>query len=145
MELTTKNLVYVTASIGAILWGYFGVTDSLPIETLLGLGATTAGYIYAVVGLAGLLSLLYTAAVWSDIDPTVVAGLYILADVGAILWGVYWYTGSTPTDLFGFLSGSIGTVFYLAVAFGGVLSLLIAMSYMDEDSNTTDASDALDG
>jgi len=145
MKLTTKNLVYVTASIGAILWGYFGVTDSLPIETLLGLDATTAGYIYAVVGLAGLLSLAYTAAVWADIEPTVIAGLYILADLGAVFWGVYWYTEKTPTELFGFLDGSIGTVFYLAVAAGGVLSILIAMSYMDEDSNTTDASDALNG
>jgi uncharacterized membrane protein YuzA (DUF378 family) len=145
MELTTKNLVYVVSSIGAILWGYFGVTGNFPVESLLGLDATTAGYLYAVVGLAGALSLLYTAAVWDDIDPTVIALLYILADIGAVLWGYYWYSGQTPTEAFGFLDGSIGTVVYLAVAAGGLLSLLIAFSFMDEDSNTTDASDALDG
>jgi len=142
MEITTKNIVYVVSSIGAILWGYLGVTGNFPLETLLGLDVTTAGYIYAVVGVAGLLSLVYTAAVWDEIEPTVVVGLYVLADVGAVLWGYYWYSGQTPTDLITQLQ-PYSTAFYIVVAAGGILSLLIAFTFMDEESNTTEVSEAL--
>jgi len=146
MILSTKNLAYLISSIGAVLWGIFALSQgsTLPLEQYLGLDATTAGWIYAAVGAAGFLSVAFTVAVWDEIDPTIVVALYLLADLGALAWGLLWLTDKTPIELLGLdPSGSVAQGLYLAIAAGGVLSFLIALSFMDEDSNTTDASDAL--
>jgi uncharacterized membrane protein YuzA (DUF378 family) len=146
VELSTKNVAYLVASIGAILWGVFALSDgnTFPLEQLLGLEAGTAELVYAAVGVAGFLSIAYTVAVWDDIDPTVIVVLYLLADLGAVAWGLLYLTDKTPIELLGLdPSGTLAQGLYLAIAAGGVLSILIALSFMDEDSNTTDASDAL--
>jgi len=146
VELSTKNVAYLVSSIGAILWGVFALSSgsTLPLEQYLGLEASTADLVYAAVGAAGFLSVAYTVAVWDDIDPTVIVILYLLADLGAVAWGLLYLTDKTPIELLGLdPSGTLAQGLYLAIAAGGVLSILIAMSFMDEDSNTTDASDAL--
>ena len=143
VELSTKYVIYVISSIGAVAWAYFGLTGNLPMEELIGLSATQASYVYYAIGGAGILSILYTASVWDDIDPTAIVGLYILADIGAVAWGYYAYSDQLPLeDLVG-LSAEMAEIGYLVIGAAGLISILIQFTLLDEGTSATDVDDVM--
>lgn len=144
MELTAKKVIYAVASIGAIAWAAIPLLGGLPFEQLAGLDAETAKLIYGGIGVAGVVSFLITASLWQEIDTTAYAVLYLLADVGAIFWLVYWYNGQLVHEIsaLSFLAEYKGA-FYLLVAFAGLASLAVNLVMMDENSSADDPSDVM--
>ena len=146
MNITAKYIVYVLSSIGAVAWGYFGLTGNKVAEDLLGLTDPTAGYFYLLIGAVGVLSLIYTAMVWDDIDPTVVVLAYVLADIGAVLWGVYEVQGQVRPENLEFLSfvpSGLWEGVYLLVGAAGLISLALVATMMSEDTSAEDADDVM--
>jgi len=144
MELTAKKVIYAVASIGAIAWAAIPILGGLPFEQLAGLDAETAKLLYAGIGVAGVVSFLITASVWQEIDTTAYAALYLLADIGAIFWLVYYLTGDLVHEIsaLSFLEPYKG-VFYLLVALAGLASLAVNLVMMDENSSSDTPDDVM--
>lgn len=137
--MNAKWVIFGVSNLGALLWGFFGATGNLPLEDDLGLPSEISILVYLVVAGAGLMSFLLSV-IWlvNSGGPGVEIFPYLVADVGAILWGYWALNGAFPLeDLLGVSSSLAGGV-YLVVGIAGVISaFLLLMTVADNGGSAS--------
>lgn len=130
-----KWVAYFVADIGALAWLYYGVTDKLPLETLLGFSSEVSTLAYAVIGAVGVISLVLTVMSLAEGRVGVELVAYLVADVGAVAWALYGVGDMLiAEDVLG-LSASTASGFYVVVGVMGVVSFLVTVATLDDDSS----------
>lgn len=137
--MNAKFLIYGLSNIGAILWGFTGVTGNLPLEDALGLGTEVSSLVYLVVAGAGVMSFVLSA-IWlmNSNGPGVEIFPYLLADVGAVLWGYWALNGVFPLEeLLGVSAAVAGGVYVIVGAAGLISMFLVLMTVADNGGSAS--------